>query len=145
MEIVEKSAKRYMRLMHNKELVQEGRGAEIGLLFCNKGGKYFPPSVKVLLVASKFGASLPFKFTLQMPPTLQVMVKARSWWRFWMTTLRPEKGQRGWSCDIEADYCPDLAKHILSQDPNRRDPPQLIGLRPAAASYLEQLRKPSSS
>jgi hypothetical protein len=32
MEIVEKSAKRYMRLMHNKELVQEGRGAEIGLL-----------------------------------------------------------------------------------------------------------------
>jgi len=144
MEIVNQiSASRFMEQKQYKMIVQEGRGAEVRLQFYNRRGKYFPPSVKVLLVATKFGASRPFKFTLQISPDLQVAVKAKSWWRFWMTKLRPEEGQRGWSCDIEADYCPDLANHILSQDPHRRGQ-EIIGLHPAAASYLEQLRKPSS-
>jgi hypothetical protein len=61
-----------------------------------------------------------------------------------MTTLRPKKGHHGWSCDIEADYRPDMAKNILHEyeKPEReREVSRIVGLHPAVASYLEQSHK----
>jgi len=70
-----------------------------------------------------------------------VRVKPRSWWHVWSTPLRAkkEKGQRGWSCDIEADYCPDIAKNILleyEKPQEERDTSRMVGLYAAVASYL---------
>ncbi|OJA12894.1 hypothetical protein AZE42_12237 [Rhizopogon vesiculosus] len=95
--------------------IVDENGADVWWHFRNHGDNYFPPSVKLLLVALKLGTSQPFQFTLQIPPTLNVRVKPRSWWHVWSTLLqaKKEKGQRGWSCNIEVDYCPDIAKNIL--------------------------------
>jgi hypothetical protein len=54
-----------------------------------------------------------------------------------MTTLRPKKGHHGWSCDIEADYRPDMAKNILHEyekPEGEREVSRIVGLHPAVAS-----------
>ncbi|OJA12500.1 hypothetical protein AZE42_12108 [Rhizopogon vesiculosus] len=115
--------------------------ADVWWHFRNHGGNYFPPSVKLLLVALKLGTSQPFRFTLQILPTLIVRVQPRSWWHVWSTLLRAkkEKGQCGWSCNIETDYCPDIAKNILleyEKPHEERDTSRMVGLCAAVTSYF---------
>ncbi|OAX34690.1 hypothetical protein K503DRAFT_868760 [Rhizopogon vinicolor AM-OR11-026] len=120
-------------------------GGDVWWHFRNNDGNYFPPSVKLLLDALKVGTSQPFRFTLQILPTLTVCVQPRSWWHVWSTLLRAkeEKGQRGWSCNIEADYCPDIAKNILleyEKPQEERDTSRMVGLCAAVAPYLPNNR-----
>ena len=109
--------------------------------FFNLTSNCFPPSVKIMLIAVKLGSptpSIPFPFTVQVLPTLKVIVRRKSWWCFWRTTFRPKKHHRGWSCDIEADYCPDIAKDIVAEyrKPARmRELSRSVGLYTALASH----------
>jgi hypothetical protein len=55
-----------------------------------------------------------------------------------MTTFRPKKGHHGWSCDIEEDYRPNIAKNILFEYEKpacEREVSRIVGLYPAVASF----------
>jgi len=94
----------------------------------------FPPSIKVLVLLFKKSTSPGFPFTLQILPKVFMKVKSKSWWHFWTTTLRPKKGHHGWSCNIKANYHPDIAKSIIHEyeKPVRRKS-QIVGLARALA------------
>jgi hypothetical protein len=62
--------------------------------------------------------------------------------------LQPKKGHSGWSCDIQADYCPDIAKNILlkyQKPEGEREASRTAGLQAAVTSFFETMRKSSSS
>jgi len=63
------------------------------------------------------------------------------------TKLRQKKGHGGFSRDIKADYCSDIAKNILLQyekSRQEREVSQMVGMYPAAVSSLNEMHKPSS-
>ncbi|OJA13088.1 hypothetical protein AZE42_09242 [Rhizopogon vesiculosus] len=120
---------------------QRGAHDEIRWAFINDKSNYFPSTVKLLLVV-KGGKSPRFPFKLEILSTLEVHVKNK-WWHVWTTKLQP-KVDDGWSCQIDNDYCPDIAKSFLLEYRKPREErkvSQMVGLHAAVISYLEELQR----
>jgi len=83
-----------------------------------------------------------FPFNLEILSTLKVHVQTKSWHR-WTTKFQPEDND-GWSFQIQNDYYPEKAKSFLHehQKPRaERNASQLVGMRAAVISYLEEVRR----
>ena len=72
---------------------------------------------------------------------MEVHAKTK-WWHILATKLRPGPGD-GWSCEIEKDYRPEIAKGFLDEYQKPREErraSQMVGLHAAVISYSEEFR-----
>lgn len=126
--------------LHLEKFIQfRDNDVEIRWHFINDRSRYFPSTVRLLVVATKQSA-LPFPFKLRILPTLKVCLGPTKW-LFWSRVFAPAQGHHGWAFSINADHNPGDAKEAFDECQMASKEgkfSQVVGLRPAIYSYFKE-------
>jgi len=117
-------------------------GTELEWTFINKQSDYFPPSIKLLILATKIGSSPGprFPFTLHIKASVKVKRDIFPLWPW----LQTKDNYHGGTFDIWPDYCEDRAKKAFFDYRDARQgerKSKVVGLHPAVNGYIEEVQK----
>jgi len=115
------------------------KDVEIQWQFKNDGSRYFPSTIRLLVVVTKQSASS-FPFTLRILHTLKLRLGPTKW-RFWSRVITPLRNQSGRSWSIDKDHNPGVAKEAFDECQMASLEgkfSQKVGLSSALDSYLKK-------